>query len=388
MELGIHNKTDVFAQDDLVAAWLHFIRLPGIGSVKGAFFLQQNSIESLLNADTTTLKRLGWGEAQIQHWLQFDPVLYEKELAWAATENHYILTQDNPLYPTLLNQTVGAPLVLFVAGDPQCLSEQQIAIVGSRKPSKEGIAAAQYFSEELSKRQFCITSGLAQGIDISAHQSAMAMQGKTIAVQGCGLKHIYPSKHKILAQKIIEKGGALISEFFPDVAPKAEHFPRRNRIISGMSLGTIVIDAAERSGSLITARYALEQNREVFAVPNGFSSTNQGCNRLIQQGAKLVYQLDDVLEEFQTAVLPEKVEIQRSNECSQSNIIHSIPERDVSHLPFYKLLDNVRNEEPVSIDVIAEKSGLAVQEVMTALITFELEGLVVSVPGGYVRSRS
>lgn len=385
MKLEIRNKENLIPSRDELAAWLHFTRLPGIGPVKGAFFLQQYSIPYLLNASVEQLKSLGWKEPQLQHWLRFCASDYESVLEWAEKPQHYILTQEDSAYPELLRQTVGAPLVLFVQGSLECLAQQQIAIVGSRTPSKEGIFAAETLAKELVRHQLTVTSGLARGIDAISHHAAVAAGGQTIAVQGCGLNHVYPSKHKQLAQQIMGLGGALLSEFFPNVAPKAEHFPRRNRIISGMSLGCVVIDAAEKSGSLITARYAAEQNREVFAVPNLFGSAQQGCNRLIQQGAKLVCHIDDILDE----ILPQHG-LNDENRIPipyiETTITNSQLERDVSHLPFYKLLDNVRREEPLSIDVLAEISGLAVQEVMTAFITFELEGLVTSVPGGYVKA--
>ena len=279
----------------------------------------------------------------------------------------------------MLRNVVGAPLVLFITGCLTCINELQLAIVGSRKPTTDGRDAAQSFTRELVQAGLVITSGLASGIDAISHQTALQFGGRTIAVQGCGLNQIYPSKHRALANQIFEQGGALVSEFFPDTLPRPEHFPRRNRIISGLSVGTLVIEAAEKSGSLITARYAVEQNREVFAVPGRVNNHNaRGCHRLIQQGAKLVCDAADIIEEI--GIFPPPV--------VEQIVAHPKQEESLSNLPFSRLLDNLRSNEVTAIDVIAATCGLPVQEVMTELITLELEGLILSVPGGYVRTRS
>ncbi len=359
-----------------LALWLHLTNIPGIGPVKGAKVLQYAAVAEF---SPKMLTDAGWSQHQIECWTNFSLDQYQSVLKWADSDNHHILHVDHPAYPPLLRHIVGAPLVLFVIGDADLLSSQQIAMVGSRHPSSDGRCAAKLFSRELAQHDLVITSGLASGIDAICHQESLLAGGKTIAVQGCGLTHVYPAKHKTLAAQIIEQGGALVSEFLPQTLPRAEHFPRRNRIISGLSLGTLVVEAAEKSGSLITARYAVEQNREVFAVPGSVTNINaRGCHRLIQQGAKLVCDVADIIEELGF------IHQNRSFEQEMSPEVKI----DSSDLPFSRLLDNVRSDEVTTIDVIAATSGLPVQEVMTELIMLELEGLILSVPGGYVRTRS
>lgn len=365
--------------EEELALWLHFTSIPGIGPVKGANLLQHFSIAELQGRDAEFLTEHGWNELQIRYWFDFSAEKYQSVLAWAHTDQHHLIDIEHPAYPALLRNIVGAPLILFIDGNLDVINQMQLAVVGSRKPTSDGRDAAQLFSQELVAHGFTITSGLAAGIDAICHQTALQSRGRTVAVQGCGLMHVYPSKHKSLASQIIGEGGALISEFFPQTLPKAEHFPRRNRIISGLSLGTLVIEAAEKSGSLITARYALEHNREVFAVPGRANNINaRGCHRLIQQGAKLVCDAADIIEELGVFT-----QLMRHD-----NTTSPIFEEASSDLPFSRLLDNVRSDEVTAIDVITAKSGLPVQEVMTELITLELEGLILSVPGGYVRTRS
>ncbi len=364
---------------DELALWLHLVDLPGIGPVKGAKLLQRFSISELLNCSFEQLSACGWNENQIRQWLDFSPTKYQSIIDWGRDTNQHILHFDHPAYPSLLRNVIGAPLILFLTGSLTCINELQLAIVGSRKPTTDGRDAAHSFMRELVQAGLVITSGLASGIDAISHQTALQCGGRTIAVQGCGLNQVYPSKHRSLANQILEQGGALVSEFFPDTLPRPEHFPRRNRIISGLSVGTLVVEAAEKSGSLITARYAVEQNREVFAIPGRVNNHNaRGCHRLIQQGAKLVCDAADIIEEI--GIFPPLVVEQTVAQPKQEEFL--------SDLPFSRLLDNLRSNEVTAIDVIAATSGLPVQEVMTELITLELEGLILSVPGGYVRTRS
>ncbi|WP_316672415.1 DNA-processing protein DprA [uncultured Tolumonas sp.] len=366
------------SQDEL-ALWLHLVALPGIGPIKGAKLLQRFAISELISCSSEQLSAGGWNETQIRQWLDFSPSNYQSIIDWGHEKNQHILHFDHPAYPSLLRNVVGAPLVLFIAGSLMVMNELQLAIVGSRKPTSDGRDAVQSLTRELVQAGLVITSGLAAGIDAICHQTALQSGGRTIAVQGCGLNQIYPSKHRALAHQMIEQGGALVSEFFPDTLPRPEHFPRRNRIISGLSVGTLVVEAAEKSGSLITARYAVEQNREVFAVPGRITNHNaRGCHRLIQQGAKLVCDAADIIEEI-GILLPA---------MATSPVVQPKQEDSLSDLPFSRLLDNLRSNEVTAIDVIAATSGLPVQEVMTELITLELEGLILSVPGGYVRTRS
>jgi DNA processing protein len=226
----------------------------------------------------------------------------ERDLKWLGDPNCHLITPFDSEYPALLRQISNAPAVLFVQGNIRRLANPQIAIVGSRNSTVTGRDNAFKFAQHFSELGFTVTSGLALGIDAAAHQGALKGQGGTIAVLGTGIDKIYPSSHVALAHEIIEKG-VLLSEYPIGVPPAPSNFPRRNRIISGLSLGTLVVEAALKSGSLITARYALDQGREVFAIPGSIHSPlAKGCHHLIRQGAKLVETAEDVLEELSALI--------------------------------------------------------------------------------------
>ena len=299
--------------------------------------------------------------------------LLETLLAWQqGGSNRHILTWDHPDYPEQLKETTGAPLLLFVEGELSGLPQPQIAVVGSRHPSYVGKENTRNLIPALVEAGALITSGLAIGVDGLSHRIALDSGGATLAVLGSGLEKCYPKRHQRLAAELIEGGGALLSECYPWLGPLAHHFPRRNRIISGLSVGVLVVEAAERSGSLITARYAIEQGREVFAIPGAWQNPlAQGCNRLIQQGAKLVINANDILEElvaFSVAAV---------------KVLSPIQEE---LLPYPELLDNV-GLEVTALDLIASRCQQPVQEVLTRLVELELAGWVETVPGGYVRAR-
>jgi len=218
-------------------------------------------------------------------------------LAWLEQPGRYLLCWDDPDYPALLAELPDAPPLLFIAGDPTLLERPQLAMVGSRRASRNGLDNAWAFSRSLASAGFVITSGLALGIDGAAHQGALDAGGKTVAVLGTGLERLYPQRHVALARQIVEGGGALVSELPLDCPPQASNFPRRNRIISGLSLGVLVVEASPSSGSLITARLAAEQGREVYAIPGSIHHPGaRGCHQLIRQGAALVESVEDVLE--------------------------------------------------------------------------------------------
>ncbi|TBU93268.1 DNA-protecting protein DprA [Stutzerimonas kirkiae] len=218
-------------------------------------------------------------------------------LAWLEQPAHRLLAREDPDYPALLGELEDAPPLLFVAGDPESLQRPQLAMVGSRRASHYGLDIASAFARSLASAGFVIGSGLALGIDGAAHQGALDAGGRTVAVLGTGLQCIYPQRHRKLAQRIIEGGGALLSELPLDCQPQASNFPRRNRLISGMALGVLVIEASPSSGSLITARLAAEQGREVYAIPGSIHHPGaRGCHQLIRQGATLVETVEDILE--------------------------------------------------------------------------------------------
>ncbi len=224
--------------------------------------------------------------------------LVEKDIQWLTQQSHHLLTLYDPNYPQILREIYDPPPLLFVKGDYSLLSSRQLAIVGTRRSTNEGKQIAWEFANALSHQGFSITSGMALGIDGASHWGALAATGKTIAVLGQGLDKIYPPQHQMLAKKIVQTG-VLVSEFTPDTPIKREHFLRRNRIISGLSLGTLLIETPERSGALSTARCAIEQGREVFAVPGSIQNPlTKGCHQLIKDGAKLVEKLEDIIEEL------------------------------------------------------------------------------------------
>ena len=289
------------------------------------------------------------------------------------------ITSDE--YPSLLKQTVGAPPLLYVRGNIENLHLPQIAIVGSRRMTRGGETNAFEWSKFLSNGGFVITSGLAQGVDGIAHSGALAAMGKTIAVMGTGIDTIYPQAHRRLADNILEQGGTLVTEFDPGAPPLPPHFPKRNRIISGLSLGVLVVEAALRSGSLITARCALEQNREVFAIPGSIHNPqSRGCHQIIKQGAQLVERAEDIIHELQgplagLAVLPEQsMPMEQTASDGEKDLLADE----------LKLL-SVLGFEPVDMDSLTIDGLFSVAELSRLLVSLELKGLVENNSGFYQR---
>lgn len=297
----------------------------------------------------------------------------ETDLEWLAKPNNHLITLPDDAYPVLLKQIHDPPPALYLSGDPAVLNCMQISIIGSRRPSPDGRRIARNFARDLAHLGITITSGLASGLDSEAHKGALQAGMKTIAVLGSGLDIIYPPWNGDLAASIIANG-ALISEFPLGSRPLRANFPLRNRIISGLSLGTIVVEAALKSGSLITARCALEQGREVFAVPGSiYNKTSHGCHYLIHEGAKLIECVDDVLEEIGplTALLSRERRLPVENDKKLKML-----DADCK-----LLLDNI-GKRPVTIDVLVEETGLPVNSIAAALLALEMEGLIDSLPGG------
>ncbi|ART80764.1 DNA-processing protein DprA [Oceanisphaera avium] len=350
--------------------WLALQNTQGIGPVR-ALQLYQTLGEHWYRDQLLAQTKLNASQITALQTAHFD--LLEAILKWqTALHQRHVIVWSSPDYPPQLKAIPASPLILFVEGDLSVLSAAQLAVVGSRHPSYVGKENTQRLIPPLVEAGAVITSGLALGVDGLSHQSALAAKGKSIAVLGSGLANIYPKRHTTLAARLLEAQGALVSECYPWAKPLAHHFPRRNRIISGLSLGVLLIEAAERSGSLITARYALEQGREVFAVPGAWQNPlATGCNQLIQQGAKLVLEASDVLEEL-SAFSVSNVKILRA---SAEQL-----------LPYPELLDNV-GLEVTALDIIADRCQQPVQDVLIRLVELELAGWVASVPGGYVRAR-
>ncbi len=357
-------------------SWLTLAATPRLSITHLSRLLQHFPAEKLVEQDADTLRALGLKPQQIQTILSPDKAYIDKCLAWLEKPNCHLISFDDSRYPYLLKQITSAPKILFVEGDPKLLACPQLAIVGSRKASAEGMQAAYDFAYQLALRQVPITSGLALGIDGRAHRAALDAKGKTLAVLGSGLDSIYPKAHFKLAREIADTG-ALISEFVPWTPPKASFFPKRNRVISGLSVGVLVIEASLKSGSLITARLALEQGRDVFALPQSIYHTSaQGSNALIKQGAFLVDSLDDILQQIDIL-----------SECARVHQIPIEPEQVTQEeLPFPHLLANVGNEV-ICVDLLAERCNQPVSDIMMQLLELELQGLISAVPGGYVRTR-
>lgn len=294
------------------------------------------------------------------------------EEQWLQGERRYRITAADENYPSLLGQLGDRPGALYVAGELAALHLPAIAIVGSRNPTRGGLENAFRFSRHLAQSGFCIVSGLAQGIDTAAHRGALDVGSPTVAVLGHGLDQVYPKANRELATRIFA-AGAVVSEYALGTPPLPGHFPQRNRLISGLCLGTLVVEAAKRSGSLITARLAGDQGREVFAIPGSIHNPmSRGCHQLIRQGARLVESVDDVLEELGPLV----GHVMQNHVQDDSGSPTSARDGD------YLQLLNALAFDPQNPDELAKKSGLTIEQVSSMLLILELEGDVESLPGG------
>lgn len=293
---------------------------------------------------------------------------------WAQQPNQHLLPRADPRYPPLLREIPDAPPLLFVRGSTDVLSLPQLAIVGSRRPTVDGRKNARRFARDICSAGYLVTSGLALGIDAEAHRGALECGARTIAVLGTGLDNIYPPCHASLAAQIAEQG-ALVSEFPPTELSYPGNFPQRNRIISGLAHGVLVVEAAQQSGSLITARCAGEQGRGVYAVPGSIHNVfARGCHRLIRQGAKLVESIDDILEEN-----PALVQWERQRETTQ------VPARPALSGPLQQVLEQIA-QDPVSVDSLLLRTGRELPELYASLMQLELGGYIVNRADGYVLS--
>jgi DNA processing protein len=308
-----------------------------------------------------------------------DPTLLERWRAWLAGPHRTLITLGSPGYPRRLAQLPDAPLALWVEGSElELLSSPQLAIVGSRNPTTSGRETAEQFARYLSERGLTITSGLAAGIDGASHRGALPAVGSTVAVLGCGIDVVFPRAHEHLASEIAARG-ALVSEYAPGVEPQKLFFPARNRIIAGLSLGTLVVEATRRSGSLITARHAMDYGREVFAIPGSIHNPlARGCHYLIRQGAKLVEEAADVLVEIAPLLSAEGIEL--PTVASSPTAADSTPLVDE---PSYRNLLKVMEFSPVAIADLSARAHLTTAEVSSMLLVLELEGLVEALPGGW-----
>ena len=318
---------------------------------------------------------------QYQRQLWRDSVEGIEERIAKCTAAVIPITSDD--YPSLLKQIVGAPPLLYLRGNRENLHLPQIAVVGSRRMTRGGETNAFEWSKFLASSGFVITSGLAQGIDGIAHSGALAAAGKTIAVMGTGIDTIYPREHRRLADSIIDQGGTLTTEFAPGTPPLPGHFPRRNRIISGLSLGVLVVEAAPRSGSLITARCAVEQDREVFAIPGSIHNPqSRGCHQIIKQGAHLVERAEDIINELHAPLAGLAILPQQSPGMPSSSLL---PDGGKNLLADESKLLSVLGFEPVDMDSLAIDGLFSTAELSRLLVSLELKGLVENRNGLYQR---
>ncbi|RFA24758.1 DNA protecting protein DprA [Alkalilimnicola ehrlichii] len=367
--------------DRQLAAWLALWRAPGIGPARFHRLLEvcRDPAEAFALSRSELLRR-GLDEGTCKALEHADWAGAEQDLAWQEAADHHILCAHDPRYPQRLRDLDDAPPILFVIGEPELLGLPQLGVVGSRNPSRGGAETAYDFSRHLAAAGVPITSGLALGVDAAAHQGALDGGGITLAVTGTGLDRVYPARHRELAHRISQQG-ALVSEFPTGTSVRSENFPRRNRIISGLSLGVLVVEASLRSGSLITARYATEQGREVFAIPGSIHNPlAKGCHALIRQGAKLVETADDVLEE-----LPRPLAVLQPAGATETPA--APPSEPTLDADYQAVLDAL-GYDPTPLDVILDRTELTTAEVSSILLMLELEGYVAPSAGGrYARTR-
>lgn len=369
--------------DNNTLYWMGLTRIQGLG-VRSAHKLIAHfgSPKAAYMASLTELEGSGIAASLCQSvFAQAGLKEAEKEIEAAAKAGCRLVDFGDADYPPRLRQISDPPLVLYVKGDPQALSGHCLAVVGSRRPSAYGLQVARRLARDLAERNLVIVSGLARGIDSAAHHGALEARGKTIAVQGRGMDGIYPSENKRLAEKI-GASGAVISEFPLGTGPTPENFPIRNRVISGISLGVLVVEASEYSGSLITARLATEHNREVFAVPGNITTAQSfGPNQLIKQGAKLVGEWMDVIEEFSPEV---RMQLLPSSEASDEVQGGEDPGKlfEESLTPNQKkVFDALRVDETLFIDAILDSVALPQAQVLQVLLELEMNGLIRQLPG-------
>ncbi len=373
-------------------SWIALNMTPGVGPRAATKLLERfGSADAVFDARRPELEQLRIKPETIES-------IMKREFAEKALEEFEnvkrlggdILILNDGSYPNLLREIADPPITLYVLGDWQaCFDAPCVGVIGSRMCSTYGKNSAEMLSRDLASRGICIVSGLARGIDTSAHRGALEAGGKTVAVIGTGLNDVYPKENRKLVDEILEKGGAVVSQFPLGTPPIPDNFPYRNRIISGLSYGVLIVEASERSGSLITARLAMEQNREVMAVPGNITSgKSYGTNYLIKAGAKLVQQWQDVVgelpSEIAAAILPPKIESQNGNDRNpQPELIPA--DLSKSETAIWALL---AADEEIHIDTLLEKSGLSFGELNTALVGLDIRDLIRVLPGKNYARRS
>lgn len=374
--------------------WLLLYFTPAIGINRFHTLLKAfGSPTEALNADNNAWQAIGLPASTLQNRQEERAIKeVEKSLTWLdKSPNHHIITLDNPLYPALLKTIPDAPPLLFIKGLPEILSSPQIAIVGTRHPSLEGKHHSYIFAKELTERGFVITSGLAIGIDGEAHRGAVEAGKKTIGVLGTGIEELYPKRHRKLSELILENQGALVSEFPLSMSAKAGNFPRRNRIIAGLSLGTLVVEAARKSGSLITAHLALDYNREVFAIPGSIQNPlSKGTHQLIREGALLTETIHDILEAFSgwqqtpTQLSPpqEELPFSETGQKEEGAVTKPIVNLNTALLTPQQEKIITLLKTPLTIDDLVDILQFDTSLLMRELLALELEGYIINIGSG------
>lgn len=352
---------------EYLADWIALNLTPGLGNVGLRKLLTEfGSPSAIVSASINALTQ--YIKPEVAHHLlhERDAKKIEETLSWLDKSENYLITLADPHYPQLLLEIPDPPAILYYKGNPALLNSLSLAIVGSRSATAQGIVNAENFAHVLSDAGLCIVSGMALGIDAAAHRGGLIGRSSSIAVVGTGLDKIYPARNKDLAHLLAEKGG-LLSEFPLGTPPLANNFPKRNRLISGLTRGCLIVEAAIESGSLITAHQAIEQGREVFAIPGSIHSPHtKGCHRLIKQGAKLVESAQDILEEFSAL---------HQHTVFKENAVNLISNQEkilLDHLGF----------DPIDIDTLCIRSGLDSKEVCATLLRLELNNIITTLPGG------
>ncbi len=363
--------------NDSLDAWL---RIAAVGSLDTetlrSLLAVAGDAQSIAGASDALFSEAGVTSDQATE-LRTPSVHLDATRRWLERDDHKLLTFTDAAYPSLLAQLRDAPPLLYVLGNLDALSFPLLAMVGSRKPTRGGLETARQFAAEFAGNGLGIVSGMALGIDKAVHEAALVAGGLTVGVLGTGIDRIYPAANQALAHQMAGEA-TLISEFPLGTEPRRYNFPRRNRLISGLALGTLVVEAAERSGTLITARLAAEQGREVFAIPGSIHNPMaRGCHRLIKDGARLVETTADVFAEIGALT-----EIIREQLPESGENITLGPENPQIMQPEYQELLEAMGFEPVSIDTLASRSGLTIAELSSMLLILELEAVVEALPGG------
>jgi len=367
--------------------WLTLVNAPSIGGASLIRAIESlGGVAAVVAASARDLTRHGLSEPAANAIARPDQAAIDTGLQWLAQPDHHLLCWDNDDYPVLLRRIDSPPAALFVDGDPGCLWQPQIAVIGTRNPTAGGLDHARDFASTLARQGITITSGLASGIDSAAHTAALDAGAMTIAVNGTGLDIVYPASSRAVARRIRSQG-AMISELPLGSAPKRQHFPSRNRIISGLSLAVLVIEAGLNSGTLITARKAAEQGRDVFALPGSLHNPMaKGCHRLIREGARLIETTADIMQELGPLATELQMEIrQRLDQAESPDVAAEKPERSGKNLledSDYGAVWDVLGYDPKGVDAIIEQSGLSAREVSSILLMMELKGLVIKHDSG------